>query len=106
MCGLAVHGLTPPTTQRSSSSATRSEGQRLPQFFVRVFLDVQTGQPPGSRHEGLPSHDAPGDFLFDACCTNLLLPTATLPETFSPHLLRNGWCFLSRSHFILRGCRP
>src|SRR5216683_5886771 len=65
MCGLAVHGLTPPTTQRSSSSATRSEGQSLPQFFVRVFLDIQTGQPPGSRHENLPSHDAPGGFLFD-----------------------------------------
>src|SRR5229473_5133593 len=63
MYGLVVHGLPPPTMQRCSSSATRSEGQRLSQFFVPVFLDIRTGQPPGSHHESLPSHDAPGDFF-------------------------------------------
>jgi len=57
--------------QRCSSSVMHSEGQRLTRFFVLVFLDIQGGKPPGSRHESLPSHDAPGDFLFDAGCINL-----------------------------------
>src|SRR6266704_3762358 len=79
--------------QRCSSSAMHSEGQRLPRFFVLVFLDIQTGKPPGSRHESLPSHDAPGDFLFYSGCTNL--PAATSTETLAPHNTppRNGSAF-------------
>src|SRR5713226_2639853 len=86
MYGLVVHGLPPPTMQRCSSSATHSEGQRPPQFFVLVFLDIQTGRPPGSRHESLPSHDVPGDFLFDARSTNFCPPRPEprpLPHTTS-----------------------
>jgi hypothetical protein len=42
---------------------------------------IQTGKPPGSRHESLPSHDAPGDFLFDARSINLTAASPT--ESFA-----------------------
>jgi hypothetical protein len=100
-----VHGLAPPTKQQCSSSATHSEVSVCNSFSCFSFSTFRPASPPGSRHESLPSHDAPGVFLFDARRTNLYRCNLNR-DLRPPHHLRNGSAFPPGRLLELRGVCP
>jgi hypothetical protein len=77
--------------RRSSSVCHQQRTLRSASATVfRAGLSRHSDRPaPGSRHESLPSHDAPGVFLFEARCTNLYRCNLNR-DLRPPHHLRNG----------------
>jgi hypothetical protein len=71
--------------------------------FMPVSPVIQTGKPPGSRHESLPSHDAPGDFLFDAAPPH----RHNLNRDLCPHITFGmAWAFLRADSLNCGNCPP